>query len=43
MLSGTPFKPPQLGESIVSDDAGVRKLELQAIGWTESDLMCPFR
>lgn len=41
MLSGTRFKPPQLDEFIVADDAPVRKSELQALGWTETDLMFP--
>jgi len=41
MLSGTRLKPPQLDEFIVGDDAPVRKTELQALGWTETDLMFP--
>ena len=41
MLSGTRLKPPQLDEFIVGDDAAVRKTELQALGWTETDLMFP--
>ncbi|WP_288425863.1 DinB family protein [uncultured Agrobacterium sp.] len=41
MLSGTSLKPPQLDEFIVGDDAGVRKMELEALGWTETDLMFP--
>ncbi|WP_320198252.1 DinB family protein [Agrobacterium sp. rho-13.3] len=41
MLSGTAIKPPQLDEFIVGDDAGVRKLEMDALGWTEDDLMFP--
>ncbi len=31
MLSGTSLKPPQLDEFIVGDDAGVRKMELEAL------------
>ena len=41
MLSGTSVKPPQLDEFIVGDDAGVRKVELDALGWSEHDLMFP--
>ncbi len=41
MLSGTFVKPPQLDEFIVGDDAGVRKVELDALGWSEHDLMFP--
>ncbi|XUY26229.1 DinB family protein [Agrobacterium sp. rho-8.1] len=41
MLSGTSVKPPQLDEFIVSDDAGVRKAELDALGWSERDLLFP--
>ncbi len=41
MLSGTRLKPPQLDEFIVGDDAPVRKKELQALGWTETDLLFP--
>ena len=41
MLSGTSVKPPQLDEFIVGDDAGVRKVELDALGWSERDLMFP--
>ena len=39
MLSGTSVTPPQLDEFIVGDDAGVRKVELDALGWSERDLM----
>ncbi|NTF32803.1 DinB family protein [Rhizobium skierniewicense] len=41
MLSGSSVKPPQLDEFIVGDDAGVRKTELDALGWSERDLMFP--
>ncbi|NTF08321.1 damage-inducible protein DinB [Agrobacterium rubi] len=41
MLSGTSVAPPQLDEFIVGDDAGVRKVELDALGWSERDLMFP--
>ncbi len=41
MLSGSSIKPPQLDEFIVGDDAGVRKMELDALGWSERDLMFP--
>lgn len=41
MLSGTPIKPPQLDEFIVGDDAGVRKTEMDRLGWSETDLMFP--
>ncbi|WP_416407477.1 DinB family protein [Agrobacterium rosae] len=41
MLSGTSVKPPQLDEFIVGDDAGVRKAELDTLGWSERDLMFP--
>ncbi|QKJ93130.1 DinB family protein [Agrobacterium pusense] len=41
MLSGTPVKPPQLDEFIVGDDAKARKDEMDALGWTETDLMFP--
>lgn len=41
MLSGTSVTPPQLDEFIVGDDAGVRKVELDALGWSEHDLMFP--
>ena len=41
MLSGTSLAPPQLDEFIVGDDAGVRKVELDALGWSERDLMFP--
>lgn len=41
MLSGSSIKPPQLDEFIVGDDAGVRKVELDALGWSERDLMFP--
>lgn len=41
MLSGTRLKPPQLDEFLVGDDAPVRKTELQALGWRETDLMFP--
>lgn len=43
MLSGTPVKPPQLDEFIVGDDAKARKDEMDALGWTETDLMFPAR
>lgn len=43
MLSGTTIKPPQLDEFIVGDDAKARKEELDALGWTETDLMFPAR
>ena len=43
MLSGTPVKPPQLDEFIVGDDAKARKDEMDALGWTETDLMVPAR
>ena len=39
MLSGTGVRPPQLDEFVVGDDAGVRQTELEALGWTEADLM----
>lgn len=39
MLSGTALKPPQLDEFIVGDDAKARKEEMDALGWTETDLM----
>jgi uncharacterized damage-inducible protein DinB len=41
MLSGTEMKPPQLDEFIVGDDAGVRKTEMDGLGWSENDLMFP--
>lgn len=41
MLSGTGIKPPQLDEFIVGDDAKARKDEMDALGWTETDLMFP--
>lgn len=41
MLSGTAIKPPQLDEFIVGDDAKARKDEMDALGWTEDDLMFP--
>lgn len=41
MLSGTTVKPPQLDEFIVGDDAKARKEEMDALGWTEDDLMFP--
>ncbi|MCD4662602.1 DinB family protein, partial [Agrobacterium sp.] len=41
MLSGTAIKPPQLDELIVGDDAKARKDEMDALGWTEDDLMFP--
>jgi len=41
MLSGTMIKPPQLDEFIVGDDAKARKAEMDALGWTETDLMFP--
>lgn len=43
MLSGTAVKPPQLDEFIVGDDAQARKDEMDALGWTEDDLMFPAR
>lgn len=43
MLSGTAIKPPQLDEFIVGDDAKARKDEMNALGWTETDLMFPAR
>ncbi len=43
MLSGTSLKPPQLDEFIVGDDADVRKTEIEALGWSETDLMFPGR
>lgn len=43
MLSGTTIKPPQLDEFIVGDDANARKEEMDALGWTETDLMFPAR
>lgn len=43
MLSGTGVKPPQLDEFIVGDDAKARKAEMDALGWTEDDLMFPAR
>ncbi|WP_313612586.1 DinB family protein [Rhizobium sp.] len=43
MLSGTTIKPPQLDEFIVGDDAKARKEEMDALGWTETDLMFPAR
>ncbi|WP_281038885.1 MULTISPECIES: DinB family protein [unclassified Rhizobium] len=39
MLSGTTIDPPQLDEFIVGDDAKARKAEMDALGWTETDLM----
>lgn len=39
MLAGTSIKPPQLDEFVVGDDAGVRKGELDRLGWSETDLM----
>lgn len=39
MLSGTGVSPPQLDEFIVGDDAGVRQIEMKALGWDEADLM----
>ena len=41
MLSGTAIKPPQLDEFIVGDDAKARKDEVDALRWTEDDLMFP--
>ncbi|KJF73215.1 DinB family protein [Agrobacterium arsenijevicii] len=41
MLSGTRIDPPQLDEFIVGDDAKARKAEMDALGWTETDLMFP--
>ncbi len=41
ILSRTSVTPPQLDEFIVGDDAGVRKVELDALGWSERDLMFP--
>ncbi|MCA1864288.1 damage-inducible protein DinB [Agrobacterium genomosp. 3] len=41
MLSSTAIKPPQLDEFIVGDDAKARKDEMDALGWTEDDLMFP--
>jgi uncharacterized damage-inducible protein DinB len=43
MLSGTMIEPPQLDEFIVGDDAKARKAEMDALGWTETDLMFPAR
>ncbi|MFS8123257.1 DinB family protein [Rhizobium sp. BR 250] len=43
MLSGTAVKPPQLDEFIVGDDAQARKVEMDALGWAEPDLMFPAR
>ncbi|WP_332304666.1 DinB family protein [Rhizobium sp. GR12] len=43
MLSGTMMEPPQLDEFIVGDDAKARKAEMDALGWTETDLMFPAR
>ena len=43
MLSGATIKPPQLDEFIVGDDAKARKEEMDALGWTETDLMFPAR
>jgi uncharacterized damage-inducible protein DinB len=43
MLSGTMIEPPQLDEFIVGDDAKARKAEMDALGWTEADLMFPAR
>jgi uncharacterized damage-inducible protein DinB len=43
MLSGTMIRPPQLDEFIVGDDAKARKAEMDALGWTETDLMFPAR
>lgn len=43
MLSGATIKPPQLDEFIVGDDANARKEEMDALGWTETDLMFPAR
>lgn len=43
MLSGTEVKPPQLDEFIVGDDAKARKDAMDALGWTETDLMFPAR
>ncbi|MES5047350.1 DinB family protein [Rhizobium nepotum] len=43
MLSGTMIGPPQLDEFIVGDDAKARKAEMDALGWTEADLMFPAR
>ncbi|MGV2049108.1 DinB family protein [Agrobacterium sp. 22-209-1] len=43
MLSGTTIKPPQLDEFIVGDDSKARKDDMDALGWTETDLMFPVR
>ncbi|MCZ4432392.1 DinB family protein [Agrobacterium sp. SOY23] len=43
MLSDTAVKPPQLDEFIVGDDAQARKVEMDALGWAEPDLMFPAR
>ena len=39
MLSGTSLKPPQLDEFFMADDARFRTADLEALGWTDADLM----
>jgi uncharacterized damage-inducible protein DinB len=39
MLSGTPVKPPQLDEFLLRSDAPLRTADLQALDWTEADLI----
>lgn len=38
MLSGTSIKPPQLDDFLLPSDARVRTDDVQALGWTETDL-----
>lgn len=39
MLAGTSVKPPQLDEFITGDDRSYRAADLEALGWSEVDLM----
>ncbi len=39
MLSATSIKPPQLDEFFMADDAQFRSGDLEALHWTETDLM----
>lgn len=38
MLAGTVVKPPQLDDFLLPSDAPVRRVDVQALGWTERDL-----
>jgi uncharacterized damage-inducible protein DinB len=38
MLSGTPVAPPQLDEFFLAEEAPLRRDDLAALGWNESDL-----